>query len=312
MIWIIFAAASILLSFWLFEFVSELFVKGAGSVSRHYNIPEAIVGASVAAVGTSGPELGTSIFAVAQGVPTLGIGAIVGSAIFNLTIILAIVGLTTKCRLEEISIRREGLFYIISTLILFAFIEDGLISQIEALSLFGIYIIYFYLLYVHGKEGQHVPKKEFEYVKYKLAIPYTILGLAGIIGVSHLLVTSSIYLINNLGLSASLFGMIVVAIGTSMPEIFVSLKAAKKGFTDLAVSNAIGSNIFDILVAIGIPLSFRASTPVEQNIGFAAPFLLISVVFVFILIKRGNNITKKDSLILIGVYALFLALLFLL
>ena len=126
-----------------------------------------------------------------------------------------------------------------------------------------------------------------------------------IIFVADILIRSTIAITDELGISGALFGLIIIAIGTSVPDLFTSIQAARKGMGSLAISNAIGSNIFDICAALGIPLSFIAMTEIHEDITISVPYLIGTLVLTLLLIKVRKYLSRKEGAILISTYALF-------
>lgn len=295
-----------------FFYLTNLFVSGLGSLAKRFNVPESVVGASVAAIVSSAPEMGASVFSVVEGHPDIGIGTIVGSAIFNITLLIAFSLWVRKCVLDEKVLKRDGAYYLFVVIVTIVTIMDGVLTRWEALTWFLLYVIYFIWLFRDAINGKFVPKEEFKYVPTKKAVFYTGIGIVGIALSAYIMVKSTIYVTSTLGLSESLFSLIIIAIATSIPDLFVSVQAALKGMGSLAVSNAVGSNIFDILAGIGLPFSFVAVTHIHGSIGLSAFYLLISVlVFLGVIIFR-KSLGKKEACVLAAVYIsyLFIVILF--
>jgi len=269
-------------------------------------VPESVVGASVAAMVSSAPEMGTSIFSVVEGHPDIGIGTIIGSAIFNISLLIALSFWVRKCVLDEKVLKRDGAYYLFVVIVTIVTIMDGVLTQWEALTWFLLYVVYFIWLFRDAITGKFVPKEEFEYVPTKKAVFYTGIGIGGIALTADIMVRSTVHITNSLGLSEALFSLIIIAIATSIPDLFVSVEAARNGMGSLAVSNAVGSNIFDILAGIGLPFSFVAATSVYGNIGLSAIYLLVSV-FVFLgVITFRKSLGKKEACVLAAVYLSYL------
>jgi cation:H+ antiporter len=269
-------------------------------------VPESVVGASVAAMVSSAPEMGTSIFSVVEGHPDIGIGTIIGSAIFNISLLIALSFWVRKCVLDEKVLKRDGAYYLFVVIVTIVTIMDGVLTQWEALTWFLLYVVYFIWLFRDAITGKFVPKEEFEYVPTKKAVFYTGIGIGGIALTADVMVRSTVHITNSLGISEALFSLIIIAIATSIPDLFVSVEAARNGMGSLAVSNAVGSNIFDILAGIGLPFSFVAATSVYGNIGLSAIYLLVSV-FVFLgVITFRKSLGKKEACVLAAVYLSYL------
>ncbi|MGB2841727.1 MAG: calcium/sodium antiporter [Halobacteriota archaeon] len=295
-----------------FFYLTNLFVSGLGSLAKRFNVPESVVGASVAAIVSSAPEMGASVFSIVEEHPNIGIGTIVGSAIFNISLLLAFSLWVRKCVLDEKVLKRDGAYYLFVVIVTIVTIMDGVLTRWEALTWFLLYVIYFIWLFKDAINGKFVPKEEFKYVPTKKAVFYTGIGIVGIALSAYIMVKSTIYVTSTLGLSESLFSLIIIAIATSIPDLFVSVQASLKGMGSLAVSNAVGSNIFDILAGIGLPFSFVAVTPIHGSIGLSAFYLLLSVlVFLGVIIFR-KSLGKKEACVLAAVYVsyLFIVILF--
>lgn len=289
-----------------FFYLTGLFVSGLGSLAKRFNVPESVVGASVAAIVSSAPEMGASVFSVVEGHPDIGIGTIVGSAIFNITLLIAFSVWVRKCVLDDKVLKRDGAYYLFAVVVTIVTIMDGVLTRWEALTWFLLYVVYFIWLFRDAINGKFVPKEEFKYVTTKKAVFYTGVGIVGIALSAYIMVKSTIYVTSTLGLSESLFSLIIIAIATSIPDLFVSVQAALKGMGSLAVSNAVGSNIFDILAGIGLPFSFVAVTPIHGSIGLSAFYLLLSV-FVFLgVIMFRKRLGKKEACVLAAVYVSYL------
>jgi cation:H+ antiporter len=241
-----------------------------------------------------------------EGHPDIGLGTIVGSAIFNISLLIAFSLWVRKCVLDEKVLKRDGACYLFVVIVTILTIMDGVLTRWEALTWFLLYLLYFIWLLRDAINGKFVPKEEFKYVSTKKAVFYTCIGIIGIALSAEIMVKSAVYVTDALGLSESLFSLIIIAIATSIPDLFVSVEAAKKGMGSLAVSNAVGSNIFDILAGIGLPFSFVAVTSIHGNIGLSAFYLLLSVFVFLILILFRKRLGKKEACVLAAVYVSYL------
>lgn len=291
----------------VFERASNYLVDGLGALSDHLGISEAVLGASVAAMGSSAPEFGSSAFSVAQGNPTIGLGTIVGSAIFNVTIIIGAVGLFGKRKIQGKVFYRDGLFYLLTVGIAIFGIWDGVISQFEAIGWALTFLLYIGWLIYDAKKGEPVPQETFEQLSLRKASTYIIISIIAIALAARYLVVSVGEIFPETEMQA-VFSLVVIAIGTSLPDFFTSAQAARKGLGSLAVSNALGSNIFDILACLGIPLSFRTATEVEKTVSASIGALLISVILTLAIIKFNWSLSKKEAAILFGAYVVYITL----
>jgi cation:H+ antiporter len=302
----------IVICFVIFERASNYLVEGLGVISRKFIISEAVLGASIAAIGSSAPEFGSSAFSVIEGHPTIGLGTIIGSAIFNITVIVGAVALFGKYKLSKRVFYRDGLFYLLTVVIAVIGVADGNISRIEAILWTLTFLGYLGWLVYDARRGKPVPKEAVRMISMRRAAAYVIGGLIFIALGAWLLVHSVISLAAEAGISEALFSLIVVAVGTSVPDLITSAQAARKGMSSLAVSNAIGSNIFDILACLGIPLSFRATTSVQDVAGISIIYLLVSLLLALLVIRVGWELSRRDAGLLFGAYGFYLGLILLL
>lgn len=303
---------AIVACFVIFERASNYLVEGLGVISRKFIISEAVLGASIAAIGSSAPEFGSSAFSVIEGHPTIGLGTIIGSAIFNITVIIGAVALFGKYKLSKRVFYRDGLFYLLAVIITVIFVADDNISRIEAIIWTLTFLGYLGWLVYDARRGKPVPKEAVGMISMRRAAAYVIGGLIFIALGAWLLVHSVISLATEAGISEALFSLVVVAVGTSVPDLITSAQAARKGMSSLAVSNALGSNIFDILACLGIPLSFRATTSVQDVAGISIIYLLVSLLLALLVIHVGWKLSRRDAGLLFGAYGLYLGLILLL
>lgn len=294
----------------VFERGSNYLVEGLGAISHRFELSEAVLGASIAAIGSSAPEFGSSVFSVIEGHPTVGFGTIIGSAIFNITVIVGGSALFGKIVIQKRVFYRDGLFYLLTVLITIFGIWNGYpakfqLSRLEAiiwaLSFFG----YLALLVYDAKRGKPVPKESFKEISTRKALAYLIVSLVAIAVAARYLVISVARISELSNISEAMFSLLIIAAGTSVPDLFTSIQAARKDMGSLAVSNALGSNVFDILAALGIPFSFRAVTDVEINISTSIVGLLVSLGLVLVVMRLNWSISRREGLILLGAYGVY-------
>ncbi len=304
----------LVISFIMLNYSTDYFVRGLGAFCKRFKIPGSIAGASIAAMGSSAPEFGTSVFSVVEAHPTIGLGTIIGSAIFNITLLVAISAWIRKCSVSRDVLYRDGLFYLLAVLITIISMSDGKISRYEAVSWTCVYVVYLAWLIWDAKRKKEEFKADIDIPSNKKGVVYLVGGLLFIILAAALLVRSTITITELMGIPdfESIFSLVLIAIGTSISDLFVSIHAARNGMGSLAVSNAIGSNTFDLLACLGIPLSFLAETPVVENIGISMPYLLGSFLIFLLLVRIGWQLNKKDAGILFAVYVLYIAIILLL
>lgn len=299
----------ILLSLVVLERGADYLVEGLGSISERFSISEAVIGASIAAMGSSMPEFGAAVFSVVEDEPTIGFGTIVGSAIFNITVIIGGAALFGKLAIDRKVVSRDGLYYLFTVLVAYAGVRDGVLTRFEALgwaALFGVYLAW---LVYDARRGEPVPRESFEQLSTRRAVVYTVGGIAATAVAARYLVVHVEAVSVELGVSTALFSLVAVAAGTSIPDLFTSVQSARKGMGSLAVANAVGSNIFDVLAGLGIPFAFRATTVVQASLDISVLFLLASVVLALAVVRYGWSLDRRKGVVLLAAYAVYLVVL---
>ncbi len=287
-------------SFFLLAKGSDYFVDGASGVAEKLKIPQIIIGLTIVAMGTSAPEAAVSISAAIEGNPDITIGNIVGSNILNILIILGI-----SSAISRLAVGKDTNFIDIpvmlgATVLLFALGFDGTIGLIDGivfLAVFALYLAYLFVIArsrinrreaeamadkLLGEQGctpvqtEEVPQKK---TALPVAIWMTALGLVLIVVGSNFAVDSATFIARAIGVSDRFIGLTIVALGTSLPELFTSVTAAIKKNADIAIGNIVGSNIFNILFIVGLsatitPVPFPSAFLIDTGIAFAAAVLL--------------------------------------
>lgn len=292
-------------------------------LSTYYELPDIVQGALIVAVGSSFPELATVVIStLVHGEFELGVSAIVGSAIFNILIIPAIAGLASQKPLQSNRdlVYKEAQFYIIAVAVLiitfsFAAIfhpvssEQGIIlgEMDRLLALMPIVLYGFYIFIQYQDTMDYVP--EIEPGAIQPLKQWAMLGvsLAVILIGVEILVRAAIRFGDLLGTPSFLWGLSVVAAGTSIPDAFVSIRKARKGDAVTSLANVLGSNIFDLLVCIPMGVLIAGATVI--NFSVAAPLmgaLTLATLLLFSFMRTDLILSEKESWALIGLYLLFL------
>ncbi len=257
---------------------ADWFVDGSSSVAAKLKIPQIVIGLTIVAMGTSAPEAAVSITAALSGNAAITVGNIVGSNILNILIILGLSSVIVPLAVAKSTIKIDIPVMIAITVLLIIFGLDGVISLLEGLIFLVVFAGYLAFLFVMTKEeNETVMVKEMTIFK---ALIFTVVGLLLIILGSKLTVDSATKIAQFFGISERFIGLTVVALGTSLPELFTSVNAARKGNADIAIGNIVGSNIFNILFVIGIsaaiiPVPFEPAFITDTIIAVAAAVLLL-------------------------------------
>ncbi|MGB1319100.1 MAG: calcium/sodium antiporter, partial [Flavobacteriales bacterium] len=270
---------------------ADWLIEGAADIARKFRIPEIVIGLTVVAFGTSAPELAVNIIASINGNNGLAIGNIVGSNIANVLLILGVAGTITSLTVQKNTVWREIPFSLFAALILGYIVNDQLladsasstISRADGLVLVGLFVLFLFYTFRLGKNNltEELPEADDARPMWK-SIGMLLLGLAGLVIGGQWIVDGAVSLALLFGYSESFVGFTIVAIGTSLPELATAVVAVRKGNTDLAIGNVIGSNIFNIFWVLGLsatisPMEFNADDnfSILLNIGCSAVLFLL-------------------------------------
>ena len=287
---------------------ADWFVDGASGIAAKLRIPQLVIGLTIVAMGTSAPEAAVSISAALKGSADITIGNILGSNILNILIILGLASAIVPIAVAKSTIRVDIPFMLAITGVLLALGWDGTITLVDGLIMLVLFAGYLgYMLYMAKKGGEE--GEEIKDLKLWQALLYTVVGLALIVWGADVAVDAATALARIFGLSERFIGLTVVALGTSLPELFTSVTAARKGNADIAIGNIVGSNIFNILFVVGlsamiVPVPFTPNFRIDTMVAIAAGVMLLLCSLRQKKLVRWHGITM-----LLGYAAYFLYLL---
>lgn len=288
---------------------ADWFVDGAAGIAEKFKIPQLIIGLTVVAMGTSAPEAAVSISSALKESADITIGNVVGSNILNVLIILGLSAVITPLAVGRTTIRYEIPFLLGITVLLFVQGIDGIISMLDGVIQLLFFTVYLgYLLIMAKKQNNEKSEVKIHRKLWQL-IFLTMLGLTLIICGSSISVDAATFIAESIGISERFIGLTIIALGTSLPELFTSISAAKKGNADIAIGNIVGSNIFNILFVVGIsalivPVPFAHSFFFDVIIAAISSLLLL----VFCLGKKKLN-RLHGALMLLGYICYFIFIL---
>lgn len=258
---------------------ADWFVDGASGIAAKLNIPQLVIGLTIVAMGTSAPEAAVSISAALKGSADITIGNIVGSNILNVWIILGLASCIVPIAVAKSTIRIDTPFMILISAVLLLLGWDGSVSLLDGIILILLFLGYLgYMLYMARKGNmEEEPSKD---LKLWQALLYTAVGLILIVLGANIAVEAASALARIFSLSERFIGLTIVALGTSLPELFTSVTAARKGNADIAMGNIVGSNIFNILFVVGlsaviVPVPFAGNFRIDMMIAIAASLMLL-------------------------------------
>lgn len=284
---------------------ADLFVDGSSSIAKHMKIPSIIVGLTIVAMGTSAPEASVSITAAIAGNSDISLGNIVGSNIFNFLVVIGVSAMIFPIISHKDIIKRDLWWNLGITGLLLVLMLDNKIGRIDGIILLLGMALYLFVVIRNALKNRTEESKE-ELISVPKSIIFMIIGLAAIICGGNFVVDNASIIAKSLGLSETLIGLTIVAIGTSLPELVTSITAAKKKEAGIALGNAVGSNIFNILFILG---ASSALTPI--NVApelFIDTIILIAVgIMIFIFAYTGKKTNRTEGIICTLLYVAYTA-----
>jgi cation:H+ antiporter len=313
MIQIIGLLGALIISLLIVIKAADLFVDNLVDIGSSLGISQIILGVTASAIGTSLPEFGSAMIATLTGSSDIGVGVVIGSNIWNIAGILGIsafvAGVIETNRQE---IMRDGMMTLLTALILMAFLLlTDEITRIVGIVLIAAYAIYFWIL-LRAQRNNSENNKDKEKSKKKAItrknISFLIIGLIGLIIGCRLLVYSGVELAKIAGIPEILVGLFALGIGTSAPEFVVTLTSAMKKLHSLSIGTVLGSNVFNIMIGIGVPALF-INIPIEPlSVVFDAPVMILVTSLLLLLAGWKMKLTRYAGLILVIVYVCYITI----
>ncbi|MBU0907868.1 MAG: calcium/sodium antiporter [Nanoarchaeota archaeon] len=324
---------------------ADYFIKSSATIAKKLGVSEFIIGLTLVAFGTSVPELASSIAASINKDPGLILGNIVGSNIANIGLILGISAIISCKKIKKVVLKREGYLTIFSALLLFILLINKTISRVESGILLALYVIY--LLFLFRDKEESKTKSEFkDFIEYFFKFKYLttikskilrknelktteakevktlftegivkdllILLISGatITYGAKLLVEKAMFFSEVLNIPSTIIGVLFVAIGTSIPELGVTIVAARKGYSNLAIGNIVGSNIANTFMILGIAGLISPLSATNELIYYFVPFMIFISILLVVFMRTKWEISRTEGIILLSLYILFVISLF--
>ena len=295
---------------------ADFFVDGAASLARKLKIPSLVVGLTIVAIGTSSPELAVSISASLSGANSMAVSNVVGSNIFNLLVVIGICALIAPVGVTKDILKRDfpvsiGVMAVFVAMLFIGSVTGGL-DLIEAIILVVLLVGYMvWTVCAALKERKNAAEEEEQkpFVWWKCAL-FIVGGVAAIIFGGDLVVDNASALGAAIGMSETLIGLTICAVGTSLPELVTSIAASKRGETDMAMGNVVGSNIFNVVCILGIsgvisPITINAAALTNTLVDC---FVYIGVaILTYIFCLTSKKVTRVEGGILAGLYIVYMA-----
>lgn len=287
-------------------------MNGAIGISQRFNLSHSFVGLAILAVGTDLPEVFVSLKASLmhlKGIETSGIinGNAIGSSISQITFILGFAGLFTNFTMEKNDLRRDAITLFTSIILLFLFGIDGIITRVEGGIFLILYLIYYVILLKSQNENNDDNSSGKDYSNSALAF-FFLAGFSILIFSSHLVVQNAMLLAEKWGVAQSFVGIVIIGLGTSLPELAVSVGAAMRKSAGMSIGNVIGSNIFDGFIPIGLGGVISTTNMEDHLLKFDIPFLFVVTILVIVFLRTKRGISMPEGIILITIYLLYIGI----
>jgi cation:H+ antiporter len=282
---------------------ADLFVDGSSSIAGILKIPSVIIGLTIVAMGTSAPEAAVSINAGLAGNSDISLGNIVGSNIFNLLIVIGACAVIFPAASNEDILKRDLWWNIGVSALLFVLIINGGISRAEGLILLAVFLFYLGLMLRSALQNriEETPQNLLPLWK---SILYVVIGLAAVVFGGDMVVDNASMIAKAWGMSDTLVGLTIVAIGTSLPELVTSITASKKGDSGIALGNAVGSCLFNVLFILGIASTLTPINAVPELI-IDAVILIAVTILILIVAKTGKKTNRLEGIICVAAYIIY-------
>ena len=283
---------------------ADAFVEGAAGIAEKFGIPQLVIGLTIVAMGTSAPEAAVSITAALKGNAAITIGNVVGSNILNVLVILGITSVIVSVAVSRSTVRIEIPYMLVITLLLLILGFSG--NEIvfwEGVILWAAFLLYLGYLFYMAKKNRQVEEETEKKPLWKLLL-YTVLGLVFVVWGSDVTVDAATAIAKAVGMSERFIGLTIVALGTSLPELFTSVSAALKGKADIAIGNIVGSNIFNILFVVG---TTALITPVVFESGFVIDTLIAggAGLLLWLCVCREQKLKRMGGVMMLVGYAAY-------
>lgn len=282
---------------------ADFFVEASSSIAKTLRVPSIIIGLTIVAFGTSMPELAVSTTASLAGNNEIAVGNVIGSNIFNLLVVLGACG---AIRPFAVQLRWDYAASVgVAAALFFMIVGDHFVSRTEAIILLVLFVIFVGMTVRDALINRTEEEEEYKSITPLRCVIYIVGGLAAIVCGGDLVVECAKEIALALGMSQTLVGLTVVALGTSLPELVTSVVASRKGENGLALGNVIGSNIFNILMVLGASAAVKP-VPVNGLAVVDAACLIVFSLITWLLCRSKLRISRMEGLIMLGMYTVYL------
>lgn len=291
---------------------SDIFVSAASSLSLSLKVPKMLIALTIAAFGTCAPELAISFNSIKSGASDMTLANVIGSCIVNILLIVGLSAITRPIKVKERTIKKELPLLVIITTAFFILVTDSLfkksavnsLSRADAIMLLIWFILFmFYIIGIVRKNKNN----EYDIPEYSIvkSIILIIFSLLAITLSSNIVVDNAVLLASQIGISQKIISMTVIVIGTSLPELTMTINAARKDEFDMAVGNIIGTNIFNICIVLGLPITIYGGVSSSSFNIVDTSVVLLSALMFYIFGRSNKELSRREGILMVLVFILY-------
>ena len=291
---------------------SDIFVSAASSLSLSLKVPKMLIALTIAAFGTCAPELAISFNSIKSGASDMTLANVIGSCIVNILLIVGLSAITRPIKVKERTIKKELPLLVIITTAFFILVTDSLfkksavnsLSRADAIMLLIWFTLFmFYIIGIVRKNKNN----EYDIPEYSIvkSIILIILSLSAITLSSNIVVDNAVLLASQIGISQKIISMTVIVIGTSLPELTMTINAARKDEFDMAVGNIIGTNIFNICIVLGLPIAIYGGVSSSSFNIVDTSVVLLSALMFYLFGRSNKELSRREGLLMVLVFILY-------
>ncbi len=281
---------------------ADRLTDGAVAIAERMHISQMVIGLTIVAMGTSMPEFFVSFMSALKDTPDMAVGNVVGSNIFNTLLIVGCAALVTPIMILPATVKKDIPFAMVASVALLLMCLDGNISRIDAVVLLGLFAVFMYITLKGAKENeQSMQQTSAKGGKSFMSVVWIVVGLVCLVFGSNLFVDAATVIARQLGVSDAVIGLTIIAGGTSFPELATSVVSARKGQSGIAIGNVLGSNVFNILLILGVtgvmsPMTLQGITTVDLTM------LVVSMVMLWLFSFTKYTLARWEGAVLTIVF----------
>lgn len=290
---------------------ADLFVDGASGVAGNFKVSKMLIGLTIVAFGTSAPEFAVSVKSLLSGSGDIVLGNVIGSNILNILLILGCSALVHSLTVKNNTVKKELPITMLFSTLFAVLLSDHIFDKGITNSFTrgdGVVLLLFFLIFIYylvSISRNKVEKEDGDLISLPKAIIFTLIGLVGIVLGSNFVVDSATYLASAIGISERIIALTIIALGTSLPELVTSVTATKKGEYDIAIGNVVGSNIFNIGIVIGLPITLFGGIGVISFSYIDLIVMITSAILLFMFSFNDYKISKKEGILFLILFVVY-------